>query len=164
MTHPALITDDEFGVFLEAVSNGDTNGTAARKAGYSLATLQYRIDAKPEWRERFDQARANRAATMADKVDRRMDELVADEKPNATIVGMWAKRWNPEYRDKQTVETTVTGRIEMTSPEVVEAVERFTAGVVQAASRLGTRKAPNGVEPGGNGRAGLPVGRLDSPS
>lgn len=85
MPHPALV-DDLFDEFLTKLRKGDTIGKAWRGTGLSLSVLYRRIEAKPEMRARFDEARKEGAETLADSLrDKVIDMALDDEHP---------KQWN----------------------------------------------------------------------
>ena len=100
MAHPALIEKQELDLFLDAVRAGDTMTVAAKKAGWSLNALRNRIDRDPDLSERFAEARGVGTHARADLVDEKFDAWVDEEKASPAIRIVWAKRWNPGYREK----------------------------------------------------------------
>lgn len=105
MPHPALV-DDLFDEFLAKLRKGDTIGKAWRGTGMSLSVLYRRLEAKPEMRARFDEARQEGAETLQDALrDKARDIAFNDEHP---------KQWNaldraleayvPEFQRKTVVE------------------------------------------------------------
>lgn len=164
MTHPGLIDDKTMTKFFGLIEAGDFNGTAAKKCGFTFRTFQHRMSSRPEWAERFEEACAKREESLTDELRNltlgRARDL--DDPKSWDALKKLLEAYVPEFRPRTTVETTVSGSLEMRTPEVVEAIERFTASVVQASARIGTRQAPAELDRPANGRAGLPVGRVDS--
>lgn len=100
MAHPALIDREELDLFLESVANGDTMTAASKKIGWSLTAIRNRIDRDPRLSERFAAARNVGTHKRADKVDERFDTWIDEQNASPAIRIVWAKRWNPAYREK----------------------------------------------------------------
>lgn len=163
MSHPGLIDDKTFDKFLGFIEAGDFNGTAAKKCGFTFRTFQHRMSSRPEWAERFEEACDKREHDVSDELrgialSRARD---TDDPKSWDATKKLLEAWVPEFRPRTTVETTVSGSLEMRTPEVVDAIERFTASVVQAAARVGAASPPLELDPATNGRPRLPVGRVD---
>ena len=166
MSHPALIDDKTMNKFFGLIEAGDFNGTAAKKCGFTFRTFQHRMNSRPEWAERFEEACAKREEGLTDELRNLALSRARDlEDPKSwDALKKALEAYVPEFRPRTTVETTVSGSLEMRTPEVVEAIERFTASVVQAAARVGKAQADVKLDPPSNGRARLPVGRVDGPA
>jgi hypothetical protein len=78
----------------------------------------------------------------ADRVDRRMEELTAEEAPQASLVLAWAKRWNPAYDERR--------RLELTGADGGPVVYEGGTSLVDVAATL----AVVGALPGGDAAGG----------
>lgn len=97
--HPALVRE-LFDEIIDKISQGETVTEAMRGTAHNAASFYRWVQSRPEWSQRFAEARQLGAQVNADKVDKRVEELVYQDQPAPGTVALWAKRHNPAYRDK----------------------------------------------------------------
>lgn len=133
MTHPALITDEEFTEFLALVRKGATDKTAANSVGYAPSTIKARFDAKPEWGELYEQARLERKDSLADELRTEVRDRAFDRDD--------PKSWNaldrmltanvPEYAAKSSVEIAGGNPVEVRVDHTVESFRDTLEGLIR---------------------------------
>lgn len=149
--------------WLELVTQGELPYRAARQVGVTLSAIRRLANQN----EVFAEARAQALETGRHVRENLVDEAVEtwavqDDAPPAMRLA-WAKRWNHAYRDSSRVEMTgaTGGPVEVANTDVAEAIDRFTDLVARAIAARDTRPVDEPAHAAGNGRVGLPVGRLD---
>lgn len=113
--------------FLEDIANGETQASAAAKHKLNARSFRSRAQTDEEFGQAFAAAKNEGAAERAELVDKRFDEWVLEQDCAPALRIVWAKRWNPAYRERQQLEVSGPGGapIELEGKRVTSLAEVF---------------------------------------
>lgn len=127
--------------------------TAAKELGYTSSQFK-RSD-----RERHAAALELSREARGHYADEKAEEWALDPEADHRMRELWLKRWNAAFADRTNID--LSGGMEVTSPDVAAAIERFTTRVLSLATGQGEGGAGGDAAGLGEGGARVPVAQLD---